>query len=250
MKSKGVLVIFMLLFFAQSLFALTAREILDKSEDLPKPKSVKSKMIMKIYKGDAVLNKEFESISRKFKGEGRTLMSFIKPTKIKFLSHTHKDRDSDQWLRLSSGKIKRIAITDKDKPFVNSHFFYEDISTEKKSQDDFNIKKLGDKKILGHDCYVVESVPKTMKDQVYDKSVFYIRKSDFLPIRIDLYYRGEFYKYIEIKKDKVIDGIITPLNIVMIRTDGSGRTEIITKKGYPKYGVKIKKSKFNPQRLR
>ncbi len=167
MKSKGIFTLFILLLFVQTLFALTAREILDKSEDLARPKSVKSKMIMKIYKGDTTLEKEFESIGKKIKeGEDRALMSFIRPTKIKFLSHSHKKRDADQWLRLSSGKIKRIAITDKDKYFVNSHFFYEDMSGDKRDRDDYNLKKIADKKILGHDCYVIETVPKNSKNEI------------------------------------------------------------------------------------
>lgn len=247
MKNKGILTIFCLLLFAQSIYAMTAREILDKSEDLPKPKSSKSRMIMKIHKGSTVLEKEFSSISKKVKNGDRALVSFIRPTKIKLLSHSHKDGASDQWMRLSSGKLKRIAVSDKDKPFVNSHFFFEDMSAEKRNKDDYNLTKLKDKNILGKDCYVVQSEPKSMKDRVYDKTVVYIRKSDFLPIRVDFYYKGEYYKYLEIKKDKKIKGIITPLVLVMTMVDGSGKTELKTKKGYPKYNKKIKNSKFNPR---
>lgn len=250
MKIKGSAAVLFILIFVESLFALTAREILDKSENLPQPKSSASHMIMKIYKGDTVLVKEFESLSKDVKGETRSLISFIRPTRIKFLTHSHKDRPSDQWLRLSSGRIKRIAVSDKEKPFVNSHFFYEDMSGDKRSKEDYNLKKLKDKKILGADCYVVESVPKPGKKRVYDKSVLYIRKSDFFPVRVDIYYKGEFYKYLEVREDKTIKGIITPLKLVMTMTDGSGRTEIMVKKGFPKYNVRIRTRKFNPQSLR
>ncbi len=252
MKGKGVLAVFMLLLFAQSLHALTAREILDKSDALPKPKSMKNKMLMKIYKGERVYEKEFKSMSRKVKGEDRSLTAFIRPTKIKLLSHSHKNRDSDMWLRLSSGKIKRIAIADKDKTFVNSHFFFEDLDFQSKerSEEDAKLKLLPEKKINGEDCYVIEVIEKARKHKVYDKIVLYVKKSDFFPARVDFYYKGEFYKYLEMHDIKKIKKYTTPLKIVMHMADGNGKTELITQKGYPKYDVKIKKSKFDKQALR
>lgn len=250
MKSKGIIAVIITFLFVKGLFALTAGEILDKSEALPKPKSAHSKMIMKIYKEGSVAEKEFESSGREADNMDMALLSFTRPTKIKFLSHSRKDGESDQWIALSSGKIKRIAMTDKDKPFVNSHFFYEDMGGERKNKIDFNLTLLQEKKILGADCYVIEALPKPLKRKIYDKSVLYIRKADFFPVRIDLYFRGEYFKYLEVVEDKVIDGIITPLKIVMTRVDGSGKTEIILEKGYPKYNVDIKQSMFNPQNLR
>ncbi len=251
MRSKAIFVCFIVFAFVQSLFALTAREILDKSEALPQPKSAESKMMMKIYKDGSVMDKEFESIGGEIdKDTEAALMTFTKPTKIKFLSHSFKDRDSDQWIMLTSGKIKRIAMTDKDKPFVNSHFFYEDMGGSNKNKDDFNLTLLPEKKVLGKDCYVIESVPKPMKRKIYDKNVVYIRKADFFPVRVDFYYRGEYFKYLEITQDKVIEGIITPLKMVMTMVDNSGKTEIESAPGYPKYNVALKKSMFNPQSLR
>ncbi len=249
MRSRVILSICMLLLFVQSIFAITAKEIMDKADAIKKPKSIKSRTLMKIYKGDRVLEKEFESISRKVKGEDRSLTSFIRPTKIKLLSHTHKKKDSDMWLRLSSGRIKRIAITDKDKTFVNSHFFFEDldIQSKERNSDNQDSKYLGDKKIMGDDCYMVEVIDKDEK-RVYDKLLIYVRKSDYMPIRIDFFYRGEFYKYLELKDIKVIKGYKAPMKVVMYRADGSGRTELVMKK--MKYDIKIKKSKFSREALR
>ena len=247
MKVKSILSFVILLLFCHVLFALTGREIMEKSDALPEPKSIKNRSLMKIYKGGRVLEKEFGMIGKKIKGEDRMLISFIKPTRIKFLTHSHKGRDDDQWLRLSSGKIKRIAATDKDKPFVNSHFYYEDMGSLE--IDDYNYKYIGDKKVLGDDCYMVESIKKKGAGRkVYDKTVIYVRKSDYFPVRVDIYKKGKFHKYLENYDIKVIKGIITPHKIVMYRADGKGKTEI-NMKGI-KYNIKIRNSKFAKEALR
>ena len=140
MKTQTLIITFLILTFCNTLFALTGREIIEKSDNLPEPKSAKSLVSMIIYKGSRTMKKEFKMLGKKIKGNDRMIISFLKPTRIKLLTHTHTGRDDDQWLRLSSGKIKRIAGGDKDKPFVNSHFCYEDMSSI--DIDDYNYKSL------------------------------------------------------------------------------------------------------------
>ncbi|MDY6935588.1 MAG: outer membrane lipoprotein-sorting protein [Spirochaetota bacterium] len=247
MKSKVVLSFIMILYTCNSLFAITGREIMEKTDALPEPKSMITRAVMNIHKGKSLRVKEFEMMGKKIKGNDRMLASFIKPTRIKFLTHSHKGRDDDQWLRLTSGKIKRIASTDKDKPFVNSHFYYEDMSSME--IDNFDFKYIGDKKVLKEDCFMVEAVKKKQAgEKVYDKQVVYVRKSDYFIARVDFYKKGKFHKYLENYDIKVIKGIITPLRIVMYRADGKGKTEIAMKK--IKYNIKIRNSKFAKEALR
>lgn len=244
-KSRSVMSFLFLIFFYQSLFALTGREIMDKSDALPTPKSMKGKLLMFIHKGGRVLEKEFDTLMKEVRGNDRVLMSFVRPTRIKLLTHAKKGQDDDMWLRLSSGKVKRIAATDMDKAFVNSHFYYEDMQS--REIDDYNYKYLGDGKASGEDCYKVETIKKTKK-KVYDKIIVYIRKSDFFLLRADLYRKGKFYKYVELFDTEVIKGIITPRRVVMTLANGKGYTEIKLKT--VKYNIKVRNSKFNKEALR
>ena len=75
------------------------------------------------------MNKEFKMTTMDTNGNQKSLVEFIKPTKIKILSHTKEGEDDDQWLRLSSGKIKRIVGSEKGKAIVQSHMTYEDFQS-------------------------------------------------------------------------------------------------------------------------
>ncbi len=246
MKVRVLLSIVIVMFLCQSVFALTGREIMEKSDALPEPETAESLALMHIYKGSRVLEKEFEILAKKFKNdEDKILISFIRPTKIKLLTHSHTGRDDDQWLRLSSGKIKRIASSDKGKAFVNSHFYYEDLGS--RNIDEYNYKLLGEGKAVGEDCYKVEAIKKE-GTKVYDKLILYVRKSDYFVVRIDFYRKGKFHKYLENYEIKKVEGILTPYSTMMALANGKGKTELKIEK--LEYNKKMKTSTFNKEALR
>ncbi|MCP4136151.1 MAG: outer membrane lipoprotein-sorting protein [bacterium] len=245
MKKKGLLIILIVTFSVQSLFALTANQIMKKNDALKEPRSAKSLAVMKIYrKGRLRETKEFQMLSKKVGTNTRSLIKFIKPTKIKFLTHTYKGRDDNQWLKTRSGKPKKIASGDKGKPFVHSHFFYEDLGS--RELHDYKYKKLADGTAAGADCYKIESVRKRGK-KVYDKAVLYVRKSDFFVMRVDFYKKGKFLKYLENHNIQKIKGILTPKKTVMQLKNGKGKT-IITIKSV-KYNIRVVTSTFNKRSL-
>lgn len=246
MRNRFFLGFILVFFMAQSVFAMTGREIMEKSDDLPEADTAASKVLMEIHKGGRVLEKEFILQMKQFANdEDKALISFIRPTKIKLLTHSQKGREDDQWLRLSSGRVKRVASSSKGKPFVNSHFYYEDLTSV--DIDDYEYKLLGEGEAAGEPCYKVEGV-KVVGEKVYDKVVFYPRKSDYFVKRIDFYKDGEFHKFLENHHVKKIDGILTPHKAVMERADGKGKTELILK-GI-KYNIEIDNVKFKKEALR
>lgn len=245
MKLRIASILFILLLAGQAA-AMTGREIMEKSDALPDPDTAISKIKMVIHRGGMTEDKEFIAMMKRFdNGEDKSLISFIRPTRIKLLTHSHKNADDDQWLMLSSGKVKRIAFSSRDKSFVNSHFYYEDLTSV--DIDDYDYKLLGEGVAVGAECYKVEGVKKT-SDRIYDKVVFYVRKSDYFVVRIDFYKNGRFLKFLENYEVKKIDGILTPYRVKMEMADGSGNTELILK-GL-KYNEEIDSAKFNKEALR
>ena len=246
MKRRWLWVLLMVLLTAQPAAALTGREIMEKSDALAKPKTTMSKVLMKIYKGGRVDEKVFTLLMKRYPNdEDKAVIAFIRPTRIKLLTHAHKGADDDQWLCLSSGKIKRIAAASKGKPFVNSHFYYEDLTSV--DIDDYAFKLLGETTVAGQPCYQVEGI-KQKGDKVYDKVVFDVRKSDYFVVRVDFYMDGQFHKYLENDDIKSIDGILTPYRIKMERADGNGKTELYLM-GL-KYNEKIPDMQFDKEALR
>ncbi len=245
MKRMLTLAALILFFSISPVFALTGREIMEKNDRLSKPDSGRSNAAMNIVKGGRTTVKELEMLTKKQGGNDRILISFTKPTRIKLLTHSYKGRDDDQWLMLSSGKVKRIISDDKDKPFVNSHFYYEDLET--RELDGYEYKYLGDGSAVGADCYMVQAVKKQSK-WVYEKSILYVRKSDYFVVRIDIYKNGSLHKYLENHDVKRIKGILTPFIAVMHQGDGKGRTELIIKA--VDYNMPLRDSLFSKEALR
>jgi len=244
---KKFFLFFLILFCScGALFALTGREIIEKSDALPGGDTGRSRVSMQIKKDGKVSDKEFIMYMKKIaKDEERILVEFTKPTEIKLLTHTHNNNEDDQWLQLSSGKVKRIASSDKDKPFVNSHFFYEDM--ESRDIDDYDYKFIGDKKAAGEDCYAVEAVKKS-GEKVYDRMIIYTRKSDFFTVRIDFYRDGKFFKYLENHDVKKVNGILTPYKVVMMQWNDAGGT--ILRVLEVKYNIPLQESLFNKDSMR
>ncbi len=233
------------LFLSTNAWSLTGREIMEKNDALPEEKTADSQVLMLIHQGQKVVEKEFTIKSKKEdSGEDKTLIAFTRPTKIKLLTHSHKNRDDDQWLRLSSGKIKRIASSDKGKSFVNSHFYYEDLSS--RDIDEFDYTYIGDETLNGTDCYKVEAVKK--QNRVYSKSILYVRKSDFFVVRVDFYKKGTFHKYLEYFDIKPVSDVLTAHRMVMSLANGKGSTELKVKT--VEYNMDINNSAFNKEALR
>ncbi len=231
---------------ASTSFALTAREIMERSDNLAQPKTTVSEVSMKIVTGKDSVDKAFTLQGMRLgKNDTRALITFTKPSKIKLLTHTHPDREDDQWLMMTSGKAKRITSSGKDKSFVNSHFCYEDLSSRK--LDDYDYTLLAPKKVLGADCHVVEAVRKKGV-QVYDKVVLYVRKSDDFTVKVDFFKDGKYAKTLENFDIKTVDGIITPHRMVMTMADPSERTDLSVRS--VKYNGPMTASTFNKEALR
>lgn len=246
MKKHVVVLSCWMLLLAQAAFGMTGREIMEKTDALKKPDTAISKVIMEIYKGGAVEEKEFTLQMKQYPNdEDKALIAFIRPTQIKLLTHSHKNTDDDQWLSLSSGKVKRIVSSGRDKPFVNSHFYFEDLTSV--DIDEFDFTLVGEEKAVGEDCFKVEGVKKT-PEKIYSKVVFYVRKSDYFVVRIDFFKDGAFHKFMENYQIKVIDGILTPHKIKMEMADAKGKTELTLKA--LKYNVAVDDATFNKDALR
>jgi len=225
--------------------AFSGREIMEKSDALKQPDTVKASVVMIVYKGATQQEKEFEMIGKKAGKDEKVLITFTKPTKIKFLTHTHKKGEDDQWLMLSSGKVKRISTSESDQAFVNSHLYYEDMKS--RDIDKYTYQLIGEAKAVGEDCYKVEATPKDT-DNVYSKAVFYVRKSDFFILRVDIFKGGVFHKYVENYGVKLLNGILTPHHSVMYLADGINRTELRMKN--IQYNSSIADSALNKEVLR
>lgn len=247
MKFRFIIVLSMLLWLPAWAGSYTGREIMEQSQKLATPQSARSIVTMRIFKGGAPDEKQFTLQAKEYPDdENKALISFQKPTRIQLLTHAHKGREDDQWVVLSSGKVKRIAAADKGNAFVHSHFYYEDLGS--RDIDDYDYTYLGDDKAVGVDCFKVESLKKTGKDKVYDKTILYVRKSDFFVVRVDFYQNGKLHKFLENHDIRKEADILTPFRVVMSLAQGDARTELTVER--VEYNGPIDDATFNKEALR
>ncbi len=245
MKRSILLAVIALLFAAPSLYALTGREIMERTERLAKPQSTIAQSVMKIYRnGELKETKEFEMTGKKYGDDSRALIEFLRPTRIKFLMHSYKSKEDSQWLKTTGGKPKRISGGDRGDSFVHSHLSYDDL--QGREIDDYNYRYLGDEIALGEDCYKVEAVKKS-SDRIYEKVILFVRKSDHFVLAIQFFQKGRLLKYLHNYDIRSVDGILTPFRAVMYLPGDRGRTEILMKS--VRYNVPVPDSAFSKAAL-
>lgn len=227
MIKKTLFTLTALIAAAAMLSGSSAREIMERTEELKSPETVRSRADMTITRGERVLKRQVELIGID-SGENEKVLATVTelPSErvTRILTHTKKGDDDLQWLKMPNDRIKRITTADRSGEFVNSHFFYEDLRS--RDIDDYEYKLLGEEKVGNYQCYKIEAVPEPGKS-IYDKAIFFVIKTgefkDFI-VRADIFFEGYLFKRMVNYDMQFVDGIITPRRSVMYRLDKRGQT--------------------------
>jgi hypothetical protein len=119
--------------------------------------------------------------------EDKSLIQFLEPPDVRgtgLLTFQNPKGDDRQWLYLPElRRVKTIASKNKSGAFMGSEFAYEDITGN--TLEKFTYKKLGEEKLEGEDCWLVEKYP-AYANSGYTKVKMWVAKSD------DLVRRQEF----------------------------------------------------------
>lgn len=155
--------------------------------------SLKGSMLLIGAHGEKT-EREFETKILEKKGNSgeKSIIRFLKPADIQgtaLLSVQNKNRDDDQWLYLPGlKKTKRIIGTGKNGSFVGSEFSFEDLIPL--DIDKYAYEYLKTEGCGGHNCFVVESRPKTA-DSGYSKTVVWIRTDIYKTVKANFYDKKE-----------------------------------------------------------
>jgi outer membrane lipoprotein-sorting protein len=216
-----------LLIFAPSISTqdLTGDEILKKEEENRLDSVIMVSEMTIVHKSGA---KRIREIKSWMKGDDYTLVRFISPANVKgvgFLSV--KD---DDWLYLPAlGKVRRIATKEKGGSFMGSDFSYEDVGGGSWVED-YNAKLLGTEKYEGHDCYVLELLPKDPEDKSYSKLKRWVDKENFYSMKTEYYDKHEdLLKIMYSSEFENIEGIWIAKKIEMQNVQKGSKTIIISK---------------------
>ena len=214
---------------------LTARQIMERNDEVQTSKDSTSKITMKL------INEKRQERVRKIayfekrdKSDNRnTLVKFQFPADVKgtgLLTLEHKGSEDDQWLYLPAmRKTRRISASDKGDSFMGSDFTYEDM--EQEDLEEFEYKLLGMEDINGEPCYRIEGIAiseSKKKETSYNRREIWVRKSDFFLLKINYYNRkGDFLKTLTASDVKVISGKPRAHRLTMENFQRRHKTELI-----------------------
>jgi len=158
------------------------------------------------------------------------LTIFNKPRDVKgtaFLSFSHTVGADEQWLYLPALKrVKRISSRNKSGPFMGSEFSFEDLSSFEIPK--YNYKYIGDEKVNGLNCFVVEQDP-VDKYSGYTRRVVWLDKDEYRIQKIDFYDRKnsllKTLTYADYKQ--FLNKYWRPMTMNMINHQNGKSTELI-----------------------
>lgn len=230
-------ILIILLSLAFRLFAgeqsyITGREIIQKviDREVPKTTEVRIKMLL-IDKNGKEREREFFSYSKDYPDGRKSVMKFEKPADVKgmgFLQIQHKKGEDEQFLYLPELKrVRRLTGSARRGSFFGSDLTYEDLEERDVDEDIHNL--LREEKYENQDVYVVESTPKDPSGTQYSKVIQWIRKDNYIPVKVEFYRDGELVKELKVEKIDKIDGYWTALKtrIRTIKTEHTTLVELV-----------------------
>lgn len=193
---------------------LSARDIMEKNFFVTKISTVKSDATMILTNDKGQTRERKSSTLSKLQKNGvdsNLLVKFHTPADIKgtgFLQLEHSSGDDDLWIYLPAlNKSRRLVANNKKDSFVGSDFSYGDILLPK--VDLYKHSLLRVETIDGHDCYVIESIPRdetVKRDNGYSKKITWVRKDNFLETRVQYFdLNGELLKIQTASQHKLVE---------------------------------------------
>ncbi|MBE9531957.1 MAG: outer membrane lipoprotein-sorting protein [Proteobacteria bacterium] len=251
-----ILIIFTLLLTPALSFALTADEIVEKSNlayyYAGEDGSANLTMTITDRRGRervremTLLRKDIEDGGRQ-----KFFVYFKKPADVKkmvFMVWKQVKGDDDRWLYLPAiDLVRRIASSDKRSSFAGGAFTYEDVSGRRSSDDTHELT--GEEMLGERAVYVIKNTPKDPGSVEFAYFTARIDKETFLPVRGEYFDKNDKHiRTIEVLETKSIDGIPT---VIKARAENITKgLKTVVEFNDVKYNIGIKESIFKERYLR
>jgi len=193
-------------------WGISARQIMHNNRQLPGPSSSKGTIKLVIRNQNVTTTSLLRIYTKKFGAQTRSRINFLRPGRMQFLIYSLPGGATRQWVKLSSGRIRRVASGNRSASWANSHFYYEDLRTY--SLNNYRFTKLSDTAVQDYKkkrvpCYRILAVSQ-FSGSVYSKRILFIEKKTWQIRRVQFYQRGRHTKTLTNYLFKKINGINTP----------------------------------------
>lgn len=228
-----------------------AREIARKSQDRSKSQSEHYTGTLQVFDSNRKVSEKrwtFDRIGSH--GNSKSILRFTAPPEVKgvaLLIVNHPERASDQWMWTPAlERDRRIALQDRSARFFGTDFSFEDL--EERDVDQFDYKVLAEETYEGAACWKLESRPKQTKASQYTYSQLWIRKDNYVIVRIDHYKKGKVARRITYSDLENIQNIWTPKTLEVADIQRNSRT--VMHVDNIRYNLPMQDSEFTVEALR
>src|ERR1019366_8423466 len=183
-------------------------------------------------------------------GNSKAVLRFTAPAEVKgvaLLIVNHPDRASDQWMWTPAiERDRRIALQDRSTRFFGTDFSFEDL--EERDVNQYEYAMAGDEMVDGAACWKIQSTPRQAKSSQYTRAFVWIRKNDYVFVRIENYIKDEAVRRLTYSRIESIQGILTARQLEMADLRRGSRTRLTLDK--LEYNVPLKEEDFTLQAIR
>ncbi|MFZ2959515.1 MAG: outer membrane lipoprotein-sorting protein [Candidatus Ozemobacteraceae bacterium] len=223
------------MFVGQSLFAVTADEVLQGVENRNIGKTSQSDVTMKLKNSDgAERNRSLKIYRRKVDNDNKdNFIHFLSPSDMKDTTYlvNEKNREKSKWIYLSAYKnVRKIVATDYAVSFVSSDFTYEDMEDIHAS--DYACSDLKEEKLDGQDVYSIVCKKKDTNTS-YSHAIMKVAKDKMVVLKSFMFDKNDPTKQIKemtASDLKQIQNIWTPMVVAIKDLKKNSSTALEVKK--------------------
>lgn len=204
---KGI-ALFTGFFIAESLQAQNATEIVKRADDKMRGESSGiSEMTMKIIRPTWERTLEMKSWS---KGTEYAMVLITAPAREKGQSFLKVGREMWNWNPTISRTIK-LPPSMLSQGWMGSDYTHDDMINQSSIVVDYTHHIIGEEKIEGRECYMIELIPKEDAPVVWGKIILWISETDYMVLKSEYYDEDEYLVKTELGKEiKNMNGRILP----------------------------------------
>ena len=199
---------------------------------------------------DRVTEKRWTLDQQGSHGRSKVVVRFTSPPEVKgvaLLIHNHPERASDQWMWTPAiERDRRIAMQDRSTRFFGTDFSFEDM--EERDVDQYDYSLLGSEALDGAACWQIQSVPKQSRTSQYTRSIVWIRKDNFVIVRLDNFVKDDVIRRLTYSAIENIQGYWTARQLEMSDLPRHTRTRLTLEQ--VKYNTPMKDEEFTLQAIR
>jgi outer membrane lipoprotein-sorting protein len=183
----GLLTLSLILNANRGVQALTAEEIMERTETWNKPDDETGPMTITLInkRGKKRRREMLRFVKTDANKKDKSFLEFVKPADVRgtrFLTHEHVEREDDRWMYLPAlRKVRRISASDNTDNFMGTDLTFEDIRSEHLETHAYTI--LRQEALNNREAYIIEAVPATpreKKESGYSKRHIWVDKATFL----------------------------------------------------------------------